>query len=109
MYEQGRGVPQDYTKAVEWYRKAAEQNEAAAQFSLGLMYDQGTGVERNLTEATRWYRLAAKNGDPDAKAVLRAQSAAAAPVVKGAAPKGRDKASRPARDAAKGREAKSPH
>ncbi len=26
-----------------------------------------------LTEANRWYRLAAQNGDPDAKAVLRAQ------------------------------------
>ena len=74
MYEQGRGVPQDYAKAVEWYRKAAEQNEPAAQYSLGLMYDQGTGVQRNLSEATRWYRLAAKNGDPDAKAYLRAQN-----------------------------------
>ncbi|MBR2609864.1 MAG: SEL1-like repeat protein, partial [Desulfovibrio sp.] len=42
--------------------------------SLGLMYDQGTGVQRNLSEATRWYRLAAKNGDPDAKAYLRAQN-----------------------------------
>ncbi|WP_287438507.1 SEL1-like repeat protein [Desulfovibrio sp.] len=38
------------------------------------MYDQGTGVQRNLSEATRWYRLAAKNGDPDAKAYLRAQN-----------------------------------
>ena len=65
---------QDYAKAVEWYRKAADQNEPAAQYSLGLMYDQGTGVQRNLSEATRWYRLAAKNGDPDAKAYLRAQN-----------------------------------
>ena len=73
MNEQGRGVPQDYSKAVEWYRKAADKNESAAQYSLGLMYEQGTGVARNLTEANRWYRLAAQNGDPDAKAVLRAQ------------------------------------
>ena len=60
---------------MEWYRKAAEQNEPAAQYSMGLMYDQGTGVPRNLTEATRWYQLAAQNGDPDAKAVLRAMGA----------------------------------
>lgn len=64
----GCGAAQDYTQAVDWYRKAAEQNEAAAQYSLGLMYEQGTGVPRNLTEASRWYQLAAKNGDPDAKA-----------------------------------------
>ena len=25
-YRDGKGIDQDYTKAVEWYRKAAEQN-----------------------------------------------------------------------------------
>ena len=84
MYEQGRGAAQDYTQAVDWYRKAAEQNEAAAQYSLGLMYEQGTGVPRNLTEASRWYQLAAKNGDPDAKAALRSMSTKA--PAKAAAP-----------------------
>ena len=73
MYEKGHGTAQDYKKAVEWYRKAAEQNEPSAQYSLGLMYEQGTGVAPSLEEATRWYRLAAKNGDPDARAALRAQ------------------------------------
>ena len=66
-------MAQDYVKAVEWYRKAADQGDATAQYSLGLMYDQGTGVPANLSEANRWYRLAAKNGDPDAKAVIRSQ------------------------------------
>ena len=28
MYDQGAGVGQDYRKAVEWYRKAAEQGNA---------------------------------------------------------------------------------
>jgi TPR repeat protein len=32
MYETGHGVPQDYTAAVSWYRKAADQSFAAAQF-----------------------------------------------------------------------------
>ncbi len=39
MYEKGQGVEQDYTKAVSWYRKAAEQGYAEAQFNLGLIYD----------------------------------------------------------------------
>ena len=81
MYEQGRGVPQDYTKAVDWYRKAAEQNEPSAQYSLGLMYDQGTGVPRNLSEANHWYALAAKNGDPDAKAALRTAKSSPRPAA----------------------------
>jgi uncharacterized protein len=30
MYSSGTGVPQDYTQAVEWYRKAAEQGHVKA-------------------------------------------------------------------------------
>ena len=36
MYDSGRGVRQDYTKAVQWYRKAAEQGVAEAQYNLGV-------------------------------------------------------------------------
>ena len=41
MYENGEGVPKDSVKAVEWYRKAAEQGYAPAQFKLGWMYANG--------------------------------------------------------------------
>ena len=34
MYEDGLGVSRDYVKAVEWYRKSAEQGNAAAQCLL---------------------------------------------------------------------------
>ena len=37
MYATGEGVPQDSVEAVAWYRKAAEQESAAAQNNLGLM------------------------------------------------------------------------
>ena len=36
MYAQGRGMPQDFGEAAKWYRKAAEQGDALAQFNLGL-------------------------------------------------------------------------
>ena len=35
MYEKGGGVPQDLAQAAQWYRKAAEQGNVAAQCSLG--------------------------------------------------------------------------
>jgi len=35
-YDTGEGVPQDYAEAVKWYRLAAEQGYAAAQFNLGV-------------------------------------------------------------------------
>ncbi len=35
-YDNGQGVAKDEKKAVEWYAKAAEQNDAKAQFNLGM-------------------------------------------------------------------------
>ena len=54
MYANGEGVPEDAAEAVRWYRLAAEQGDATAQFNLGVMYANG--------EAVRWYRLAAEQG-----------------------------------------------
>jgi TPR repeat protein len=35
MYEYGYGVVQDYAEAVRWFRLAAEQGHAKAQYNLG--------------------------------------------------------------------------
>jgi len=40
QYDSGQGVPQNYAEAASWYRKAAEQNNAGAQYNLGYMYAQ---------------------------------------------------------------------
>ena len=42
--------------------KAAEQGDAEAQTSLGLMYDNGKGVPQDYAEAVKWYRKAAEQG-----------------------------------------------
>src|SRR5215470_9401223 len=56
MYFIGSDVPQDCAEAVNWYRKAAEQGYALAQFHLGLMYDEGgQGVPEDRAEAVNWY------------------------------------------------------
>jgi len=44
MYRDGRGVIQGYAEAVSWYRLAAEQGDARAQYNLGSMYEGGKGV-----------------------------------------------------------------
>jgi TPR repeat protein len=38
MYEKGQGLAQDYAEALKWYRKAADQGNADAQYGLGGMY-----------------------------------------------------------------------
>ena len=54
MYEEGSGVPQDFAAALIWYRKAADQGDADAQFYLGGMYDNGKGVPQDYAAAVTW-------------------------------------------------------
>ena len=61
-YDRGDGVPKDLTKAVYWYRKAAEQGYASAQNSLAVCYEFGKGVSKDLQQAFYWYRKAAEQG-----------------------------------------------
>ena len=60
----GRGVAEDVVEAVKWYRKAAEQNYAAAQYQLGVCYYRRGGVAKDLAEAAKWYRKAAEQNHP---------------------------------------------
>ncbi len=48
---------------MKWWRKAAWQGNAIAQFNLGWCYDKGNGVAKDATEAVKWYRKAAEQGD----------------------------------------------
>ena len=47
---------------MKWYRLAAEQGHAKAQFNLAAMYGNGKGVPEDDKEAVKWYRLAAEQG-----------------------------------------------
>ena len=70
MYDNGFGVPENDAEAVKWFRLAAEQGFANAQFSLGVMYANGEGVLKDDAEAVKWFRLAADQGFADAQAAL---------------------------------------
>jgi len=61
-YVLGKGVPQNYTEAVKWYRLAAEQGHADAQYFMGLAYSNGEEVTRDYKEAAKWWELAAEQG-----------------------------------------------
>ncbi len=63
MYRWGKGVPQDYTETMKWYRMAAEQGHAGAQYGLGKMYANGQGVTQDYVQAHMWFNLAAAQGD----------------------------------------------
>jgi TPR repeat protein len=67
MYAEGQGVPQDDQQALYWYRKTAEQGDADAQLSLGLMCAKGQGTPQDFQQAVFWYRKAAEQGNPTAQ------------------------------------------
>ena len=67
MYQNGWGVPQDYSQAREWYLKAANQGNMQAQASMGLLYYKGWGVAQNYDTALEWYAKAAAQGYEVAK------------------------------------------
>ena len=51
-------------------RVRADQGNAVAEYTLGLMYANGRGVEQDYEKATELFKLAAEEGDEDAKAAL---------------------------------------
>ncbi len=46
---------------------AADQDDVAAQFHLGVMFAKGQGVPQDKAEATKWFRRAADLGDAQAQ------------------------------------------
>ena len=69
MYYNGKGVPQDYVKAIEWYEKAADQESADAQMNLGYIYQQGLGVRQDKMKALELYKKAERQQN-DARAQI---------------------------------------
>lgn len=81
-YMEGRGVGQDFSSALTWYRASAAQNFAPGQFRLATLYEKGRGVEADPRMAELWYIRAADQGNRNAMhnlAVVYAQGALGEP------------------------------
>ena len=68
-HKYGTLVRQDHGLSVEWFRKAAEQGFADAQFNLGRIYGPADGLYRkrraapeDYAQAVKWLRRAAEQG-----------------------------------------------
>src|SRR5258706_9044600 len=58
IYLKGLGTDPDYTKAAEWFNKAAAQGSRRARINLGYQYEEGLGVPKDLARALNLYREA---------------------------------------------------
>lgn len=67
-YYDGKGVTENLTEAVKWFTKAAEQENAKAEYNLGNCYYYGYGVQyKDYGEAVKWYTKAAEQGCAEAQ------------------------------------------
>ena len=57
----------DYKIAFNEWKPLAEQGDADAQYSLGVLYANSKGVLKDYKEAVKWYRKAAEQGDAGAQ------------------------------------------
>lgn len=65
MYGDASKIQSDknYAEAAKWYRMAAEQGCAKAQYRMSNLSGLGWGVPRNEIESMKWLRKAAEQGD----------------------------------------------
>lgn len=67
MYHDGFGVERDINKALEWYRKAADQNYPDGLYQLGHEYATGHGVTKDNGKAIELFTKAAAQGHSKAE------------------------------------------
>ena len=78
MYAKGTGVPQDHSRAVQWWYQAADQGNASAQFNLGLSFRDGRGLAQDDLEALKWLTVASERlSDADRKKCVEVRDALA--------------------------------
>ena len=71
VYLYGERVTRDPSRAVAWYRKAAERGDVTAQLNLGDLYRRGLGMPKNKIKSYVWLSLAATQGNEWALATKR--------------------------------------
>lgn len=60
----------DYASAMKYYELSAEQGNALAQHSLGMLYETGSGVRKDCGKAKEYYEQSAGQGNANAQCSL---------------------------------------
>ncbi|KAK8897482.1 hypothetical protein M9Y10_015436 [Tritrichomonas musculus] len=63
LYFIGKGIEQDYEKALSYFRMAAKKGDLDSYNMIGYYYDK---IEQNYGEAKKFYEIAAKQNHPNA-------------------------------------------
>lgn len=85
-YWSGDGVPQDYSQAVTWLRKAADGGYGEAQSGLAAAYFLGLGAPKDPVEALKWLTLASSSALLDNPMQLESAKKSAASLAQSLTP-----------------------
>ena len=66
MYQNGKGVTQDSSRAIKMFKRAIEMGNTNAMYNMGAMYENGAGVPQSQIDADKYYSMAAEKGNPQA-------------------------------------------
>ena len=70
MLLEGDGTPSDEKQGISWIRRAAEGDNAQAQYILGQCYLEGELVDKNVDLAKKYLEMAAAQGVVEARELL---------------------------------------
>ena len=73
IFYNGTGTPKNFTEARKFYSMAAEKNDPASLYMLGLINSKGLAAPDSIPnpdEALKFYTLAAQHGHPEAAFTL---------------------------------------
>ena len=63
LYLQGRGVPQDPSKAADLFRRAADNGDLAGEVEFAILLFNGKGLQKDEGRAARYFLHAAARGN----------------------------------------------
>ncbi|MCH5150864.1 MAG: sel1 repeat family protein [Spirochaetales bacterium] len=70
MYVNGEGVEQNYSKAFEWWEKAAERGNLEDLYNLAATYANKQSVEQDYIKTFEWLMKAAESGNAEARKIF---------------------------------------
>lgn len=62
-FQYGRGVTENPTESVRWYKKAADLGDARGMLNYGWCLETGTGINMDKEQAVSYYHKAAELGN----------------------------------------------
>ena len=63
-------IKRDLQEAEKWWRKAAINGDAMAQYNLGALYANGEEKVTSYCEAIRWWQESARSGMTEAQEAI---------------------------------------